>query len=1102
MMKNIYYSFVLLCFAFGTLTAQSIAPLTVVDETPDSGLSPEFSFAHAAQQAHYAAFQLQNEAQSDSLRLVENNWKSLPPQRSRTKSQVCALNKQVYGWHPYWVGTAYNNYDFNLLSTFSYFSYEVNPSTGSYTSIHSWKTTPSIDLAKAAGCRVELCVTNFGATQNTTFLTNPAAWDRLLDSLVVLVNYRQAHGINIDFEGVPGAQAANFTSFLQYAANRMHSEVPGSTVTMALYSVDWNSVFDMPNLINYIDAFIIMGYGYYYSGSSNAGPNAPLYHGNIWTLYTLNRSIDYYLNEGCPPQKLLIGLPYYGQEWNTTSNTIPSSTTNFVGSRTYNYIRNNYIGTYTPTLDQHSNTQSIIYNSGNWRQCWYDDELTLGERYDMVRDKKIGGIGIWALGYDDGYNELWDLIADRFTDCYVPCKDFTYDSGGSLGQYRNSENCVMTFSENSNSNIKLTFTQFDVEANYDYVYIHDGNDTNAPLLGTYTGTTLPPALISSGNALTLHFTSDGSTRADGWAAEWSVLPKTAIAPLNICYADDFTFNSTDEDFCGAGIQQSFYLPEVQESGEWRAANELGFFNDAFDDGAIHTDWASVVGTWSEIGGALKQSDETNANTNIYATLSENAAASYLYHWKMKIEGTGTNRRAGIHFFCDNPALPNRGNSYFIYFRVDSDLLQIYEVENDTWTLKQEVPVVVDAAKWYDCKILYNPTTGAISVWRDDVYLTTWTDTTPHTIGGGISPRTGNCQGFYDDFKVYKSRSAATLVTVGNSEAIYTQNTAPNTPAATIYSLTLDNNNTFSLAASATVNIDWTAPTAVVVQDGSGSDEDNTIFGNMLSANWTAATDANSTLAGYWYQIGTAPYSSDVVAATFAGLTTNITHNGLNLSAGTTYYFTVWAENCSGLLSAQASSDGITLVNPCPFNDNITTDYNNSEQLTFQVEDYITASNELAVGTQIVYDAGNYIDLQVGFWAKSGSDFRAFIQGCLPAPLAAPVVDAAAIAKENSAAAKNAVVTAPNLEKVSGTWQIYPNPTRDILYISWQGAADEGQSGNIRLLDIQGRVLKTWQYESNAGAVLAVDVSEVASGIYWLHCATENAAVQVQKLVVY
>jgi len=50
-----------------------------------------------------------------------------------------------------------------------------------------------------------------------------------------------------------------------------------------------------------------------------------------------------------------------------------------------------------------------------WNQIWYDDSISLGLKYDFAINKNLKGIGIWALGYDDGRTELWNLIEKKFT---------------------------------------------------------------------------------------------------------------------------------------------------------------------------------------------------------------------------------------------------------------------------------------------------------------------------------------------------------------------------------------------------------------------------------------------------------------------------------------------------------------------------------------------------------------------------------------------------------------------------------------------------------------------------------------------------------------
>tara|TARA_R110001592_G_scaffold58067_2_gene176292 strand:+ start:3815 stop:6457 length:2643 start_codon:yes stop_codon:yes gene_type:complete len=779
-------------------------------------LQAQYTSIHHEQNDYYKQFGELNETQFDELfRTAEN---------LNTQKKACNLNYAVYGWHPYWVGTAYNNYDFNLLSTFSYFSYELVPSTGNYSSIYSWKTTPSIDMAQAAGCKVELCVTNFGSSNNATFLTNATAQQTFIDSLIVLLNYRNATGVNIDFEGVSGSNRNDLTNFMIMLSNQLKTAIPNATVTMATYSVDWNNVFDFAVLNNYVDQFIIMGYGYYYSGSSTAGPTDPLYSGTIWSSYNLIRSILYHLDEGVSKEKLLIGLPYYGYEFETTSNTVPSSTTgNFSSSRTYKYVENNTSGNYSTRLyDSESETPYYIYQTGgNWRQAYVMDEESLAERLDWIKGLEIGGMGIWALGYDDGYTELWDVIEQKFTDCAPQiCSDTIYDTGGAFGKYRLNEDYTYLISSNGTTPISINFSMFDVEpgnagnCEYDYLEIFDGADTTASLIGKYCNDTgSPGTIVGSGSNLTLRFHSDGATQNNGWVIATSCIidtikPTTQISLPPNSATDDFTSNFTDADnIGGSGIKHQFYQVADSNGIEWRSNIINGFFNDEFNNGAIHTDWIDSSGIWNILGGYVAQTDEANANTNIYVSCNQNGSNKYLYQYQMQISGVGANKRAGFHYMSDDASLPNRGNSYFVWFRQDNSKLQFYKVVNDVFSLEKEVPLVFNANQWYDIKIVYDKTNGETEVWMDDGFVSSWTDSSPITLGNYISLRSGNCIYDVDNVSVYKTRTNSPLITVGNDPSDDIRYAG--TPAGRIYSIIIDSALNVSSLATEFVNVDLT-----------------------------------------------------------------------------------------------------------------------------------------------------------------------------------------------------------------------------------------------------------------------------------------------------
>lgn len=104
------------------------------------------------------------------------------------------------------------------------------------------------------------------------------------------------------------------------------------------------------------------------------------------------------------------------------------------------------------------------------------------------------------------------------------CSGIFYDSGGSGANYGNSQNFTKTFcSPTAGMCVQLIFTSFNV-SNNDYLYAYDGNSVAAPLIGQYTGTTLPPTLLASSGCLTIRFTSNNAGNSAGWQAILSCEP--------------------------------------------------------------------------------------------------------------------------------------------------------------------------------------------------------------------------------------------------------------------------------------------------------------------------------------------------------------------------------------------------------------------------------------------------------------------------------------------------------------------------------------------------------------------------------------------------
>ena len=101
------------------------------------------------------------------------------------------------------------------------------------------------------------------------------------------------------------------------------------------------------------------------------------------------------------------------------------------------------------------------------------------------------------------------------------CKALFLPSGGDCGHYGNSESFKTTvYPDSNNKKIKANFLVFKTQPNADVLSIYDGTTTNAPLIGSYSGSELPDSITASNpeGALTFTFMSDTFVNFSGWVA--------------------------------------------------------------------------------------------------------------------------------------------------------------------------------------------------------------------------------------------------------------------------------------------------------------------------------------------------------------------------------------------------------------------------------------------------------------------------------------------------------------------------------------------------------------------------------------------------------
>jgi hypothetical protein len=121
------------------------------------------------------------------------------------------------------------------------------------------------------------------------------------------------------------------------------------------------------------------------------------------------------------PERVILGLPWYGRAWSTASADPHSETQDpatFGASQTVEYGAAVEQAQLTGRLfDEQEASAWSVYQAvacggcpETWRQIWYDDVDSFRTKVGLALEQGLRGVGIWALGDDGGHPELWSAL--------------------------------------------------------------------------------------------------------------------------------------------------------------------------------------------------------------------------------------------------------------------------------------------------------------------------------------------------------------------------------------------------------------------------------------------------------------------------------------------------------------------------------------------------------------------------------------------------------------------------------------------------------------------------------------------------------------------
>lgn len=257
-------------------------------------------------------------------------------------------------------------------------------------------------------------------------LADPVTRRQHVDALVEFARAGDHDGIDLDYEKFAFSDdrstwaqtRPDWVAFIADLGAALHAD--GRTLTVSvppIYDTERTDqsgywVYDHGAIAPHVDAIRIMAYDY---SVPTAGPIAPL----EW----VETAIDGVVEATGTPDKVVLGIPAYGRNWVTsTTGTCPADApgTTTVTARTVDEL----VATRgaTPVFDEATGESSFTYqlelgdgatSCVQSRQVHYVDPLGFRQRMDLARQKQLGGVALWALGFDD--QAVWDAILPTVT---------------------------------------------------------------------------------------------------------------------------------------------------------------------------------------------------------------------------------------------------------------------------------------------------------------------------------------------------------------------------------------------------------------------------------------------------------------------------------------------------------------------------------------------------------------------------------------------------------------------------------------------------------------------------------------------------------------
>lgn len=215
-------------------------------------------------------------------------------------------------------------------------------------------------------------------------------------------------GIQVDIENTTEIDRDAYTDLVRLLREKLPSDKEVSVAVAANpngWTKGWHGTYDYKELAKYSSYLMVMAYDESYEGSKE---------GPVASYGWVEKSIQYALKQGISPDKIVLGIPFYGRYWKEGEATGGTGISNV----RVDELLSRYGGTVvfdeatkspkaTITIKQGDPVTTIAGKTltpGTYK-IWYENSDSIAAKFELIHKYNLKGSGSWSLGQES--TSIW-----------------------------------------------------------------------------------------------------------------------------------------------------------------------------------------------------------------------------------------------------------------------------------------------------------------------------------------------------------------------------------------------------------------------------------------------------------------------------------------------------------------------------------------------------------------------------------------------------------------------------------------------------------------------------------------------------------------------